>query len=282
MGGKLDATNVIENPICSVLTSISQDHTQILGDTIEKIAIEKCGIIKPNSPVVICDVLPREVYEIVENACSSSNSTLSKASIADLENKKSNALNGISFTYKGLKIDTPIMGDHQFINLSCALETIETIKNNFPVHIENIQKALKTLRIPCRLELVRKNPTIILDAAHNPQGTAVLATFLKKNCNNKKIYGIIGMFKDKDYETSLKNISGIFETIYTISPKNKRAETLEKITLCARKYCQNVVPCKNIKSALDTALCSVSDDDIIVVFGSFSVMKDFKNLDFGA
>lgn len=282
MGGKLDATNIIEKPLCSVLTSISLDHTQILGDTIEKITTEKCGIIKPNQPVIICDEQPEKVYEIVKNACLKSNSAFIKAYKDELKNKKTNVFNGISFEYESKKIETQILGKHQFINIACALKAIETIKDVFPVRVENIQKALKTLKTPCRLELVKKNPTIILDAAHNPQGVSRLADFLKENCRSRKIHGIVGMFRDKDYENSLKNISGIFETIYTISPNNKRAETLEKITECAKKYCKNVIPCKNIKFALSKAESFMDNNDILVIFGSFSVMKDFKNLDFNA
>ncbi|MBR2578831.1 MAG: bifunctional folylpolyglutamate synthase/dihydrofolate synthase, partial [Clostridia bacterium] len=261
MGGKLDATNIITKPVCSILTSISLDHTKILGDTTEKITTAKCGIIKPNCPVVVCDKQPEKVYEIIKNTCESNNSVLKKASITELENKKSESLNGISFTYKCKNINTKIMGNHQFINLSCALKTIETIKNNLHVKIENVQNSLQTLTIPCRLELIGKNPTVILDAAHNPDGIAKLTDFLKQNCNYKKIYGIVGMFKDKDCDTSFKHISELFETIYTITPKNKRAETLGKITACARKYSKNVVPCKSIKSALDLALSSASPDD---------------------
>lgn len=281
MGGKLDATNIIEKPVCSVLTSISLDHTAILGDTIEKITAEKCGIIKSHCPVVISDGQPEKVYEIVENVCFSNNSILKKASKTELENQKNNALNGISFTYRGQAINSQIMGAHQFINLSCALKTIETIKNEIPVNLKNIEKALKKLKIPCRLELISREPTILLDAAHNPQGTAVLLDFLTENFKNKKIYAVVGMFKDKDYKKSLKNISGIFETVYTISPQSKRAETLDKITACAEKYCKNVIPCVNIASAIEKATGVMSGEDILVVFGSFSVMRDFKNLNFG-
>lgn len=282
MGGKLDATNVIEKPVCSVLTSIAFDHTQVLGDTIQKITAEKCGIIKHNCPVVVSDGQPEKVYEIVEKACSDNSSVLKKASISELKNKKNRSLNGISFTYHGKAMNTTVMGSHQFINLSCALKTIETIKDILPIHAENVQKALKELKMPCRLELVCKNPTIILDAAHNPQGTRALADFLMANCKNKKIYAVVGMFKDKDYEKSLKNILEIFETVYTISPDNKRAETLDKITECAKKYCQNVIPCSSIKLAIENASQSMMSDDLLIVFGSFSVMKDFKNLNFGA
>lgn len=280
MGGKLDATNIIKNPICSVLTSISLDHTQILGDTIEKIATEKCGIIKPNCPVVVCDGQPKKIYEIAKNACLYNNSMLKKASITELENRKSNALNGISFTYRGTTMDTAIMGDHQFINLSCVFKILEVIKNIFPINLKNVQKVLKKFKIPCRLELVKQSPTIILDAAHNPQGTASLADFLIKNCKNKKIYAVVGMLKDKNYEKSLKNILGVFEIVYTISPENRRAETLDKITVCAKKYCKNVIPCKNIEYAINKAMNFMNCDDILIIFGSFSVMKDFKNINF--
>ncbi len=282
MGGKLDATNIIEKPVCSVLTSIALDHTQVLGNTIQKITAEKCGIIKHDCPVVVSDGQPENVYGIIKKVCLDNSSVFKRASISELKNKQVHSLNGISFNYRGEVMDTAVMGNHQFINLSCALKTIETIKDILPIHTGNIQKALKNLRIPCRLELVCKNPAIILDAAHNPQGTGTLADFLISNCKNKRIYAVVGMFKDKDYEKSLKNILKIFETVYTISPDNKRAETLDKITECAKKYCTNVIPCSSMGLAIETAVRSMASDDLLVVFGSFSVMKDFKNRNFRA
>lgn len=281
MGGKLDATNVIKNPVCSVITSIDFDHTKILGNTIKKIASEKCGIIKPLCPIVISEQQYQETTEIISAKAENCRSTLKRASAQDLTGRGSLGLQGIKFCYKNTEFFSPILGSHQFTNLACALKVLETVENKFHVNNQSIKKALKTLKIPCRLECVCENPTIILDAAHNPHGTLALANFLKSNVKNHELYGIVGMFKDKDYDKALKNVLGFFKNVYTISPNSKRAESLDKITICAKKYCENVVPCENIDFAVHEAIKSAKKDGIIVVFGSFSVMKDFKNLNLG-
>ena len=280
MGGKLDATNVIEKPVCSVITPISLDHTNILGNSICSIAFEKLGIIKKDFPVVVSDNQPDEIYEFIESVAQNLGVRVFRAHKSELTHTQGNCLSGISFEYKGEKVETQLLGEHQFINLSCALKTLEVISDRFPIKMENIKRALNLLTIPFRLEVISKSPIIILDAAHNPHGTAVLADFLKSNFKDKKIYGIVGMYRDKDYETSLKNILGILNGVCTVSPKVKRAESLEKITICAKKYCKNVIACENMRLALERLMEFVKDDDIIIVFGSFSVMRDFKNLNF--
>ena len=278
IGGKWDATNVIEKPICSVLTSIDFDHTKILGETIEKITLEKCGIIKKNQPVVIADNQMPCVYEITKKISQKLRSNMFKASKSELEDIKYHELGGITFKYKGMTISTPILGEHQIINISCVLKVIDVISESFSVSKKHIQKAMKNLKIPCRLEYINHYPGMILDACHNPQGTKSLSDFLRKNLKDKNIFGIVGMFKDKDYDTSLKNLSGIFKKIFTVNLNSPRSESLENITICAKKYFPNVSPCENLQKALTLAKSVACSEDIIVIFGSFSLMKEFKNI----
>lgn len=280
MGGKLDATNVIEKPICSVLTSVDLDHTKILGDSIEKITSEKCGIIKPNCPVVIADRQPSPVYEIAKNTAYIQNSNMLIARESELQNINFHGLNGISFEYKNTPINTKILGRHQLINIACTFKAIEILQGKFSVDNKNIKKAMENLKIPYRIELRSKNPKIILDACHNPQGTKALANFLKSNSSGEKFFGIVGMFKDKNYDLALKNLSGIFEKVYTISPPSPRAESLEVITACAKKYHKCVILCESLQIALNLATTEAKNKDIIVIFGSFSVMNEFENIDF--
>lgn len=278
LGGRWDATNVIEKPICSVLTSIDFDHTKILGETIEKIALEKCGIIKENRPVIIADDQIRCVYEITEKISQKLGANVFKASKDELENITYHGLGGVAFKYKDTLISTPILGEHQIVNISCVLKAIEVISGDFPVSKEQIRKAMKNLKIPCRVEYINQRPGIILDACHNPQGTRSLGDFLRKNLKGKNVFGIVGMFKDKDYDTSLKNLSGIFQKVFTVNLNAPRAESLKNITICAEKYFPNVLPCENLQKALTLAKSAAGPEGIIVIFGSFSLMKEFKNI----
>lgn len=278
IGGKWDATNVIEKPICSVLASIDFDHTKILGETIEKITLEKCGIIKESQPVVISDNQMPCVYKITEKISQELGSNMFKASKSELENITYRGLGGVTFQYKGTPISTPVLGEHQIVNVSCVLKVMDVISGDFPVSKEQIRKAMKNLKIPCRVEYINQRPGMILDACHNPQGTRSLGDFLRKNLKGKNVFGIVGMFKDKDYDTSLKNLSGIFQKVFTVNLNAPRAESLENITICAEKYFPNVLPCGNLQKALALAKSAAGPEGIIVIFGSFSLMKEFKNI----
>ena len=275
MGGKFDATNIIENPVCSVITSISLDHTNILGDNLEKIALEKCGIIKQNSKCVVSDEQNGIVYKIIRDVSSSRNSDFIPAKNSDIKKITSN-LYGTSFDYNGVQVKTKILGEYQITNMSCALKVIESIKNEFNVSVESIKNGLKNVKIPCRLEIINNSPLIIVDVAHNPAGTKVLFDFVKNNLLGRKILGITSMLRDKNYEKSFGNILKIFDKTYIFGIKNSRAETLNNLMESARKFSKEVVACKTFSEAFLLAQENSQPDSAIVIFGSFFVAKEIK------
>ena len=179
---------------------------------------------------------------------------------------------------KNLKLRTNFLGEHQVQNISTALKILETIESVERKKMCGIKEGFLNASLPCRLEIISNNPIIILDGAHNPAGAKTLLDFIEKYFKNKKIIGVVGMLKDKDYEGVFSKLAPVFSKIFTVMLKgNSRALSLEKITEVCKIYNENTFPCEKISSALKLALKNSSEkDSAIIVFGSFSIMKYIK------
>ena len=278
MGGTFDATNVISKPICAAVTSISLDHTHVLGSTEQEIAKEKLGIMKKNSKIVLADNMQDFVYDLAQKMAKKLDCKVYRACLNDVKNISSGIDSGTEFEYRNLKLRTKFLGEHQIQNISTALKTLETIEFAEGILLSGIKKGFLNAGLPCRLEIVSKRPLIILDGAHNPAGAKTLLNFIEKYLKNRKIIGVVGMLKDKDYEGVFSKLAPVFSKIFTVMLKgNSRALSLEKITEVCKIYNENTFPCEKISSALKLALKNSSEkDSAIIVFGSFSIMKYIK------
>lgn len=277
LGGRLDATNIIKKNICSVITSVSKDHTQILGESLYEIASEKVGIIKPLCPVVLAPKISEEALKAVFEKAKSLKSQVHQANLSEISNIVYERENGTSFEYHGLKLKTHLLGKHQIKNISTALEALKILKKDFIITDKAVSSGISKAFIPCRLEIIKSNPFIILDGAHNPDGAESLKDFLAHFFKNKKILGIIGMFKDKDYKNVIKKTAPLFSEIYAVETKGNRALPSEKISNEAKKYNPKTKSFKNIKKALEKIFETNENYDGIVIFGSFSIMKEAKD-----
>ncbi len=257
LGGLLDCTNVIKPPVCAVLTRIGLDHTDILGETVEAIATQKCGIIKTGS-VVVSDVQPDGATEIIKKICEEKYVDVTfadreKASILKTD------LNGTKFKYKGNDYSIKLLGEHQVNNALVALETIEILKNRgFNITEENVKKGLKEAQNPARFEVMSEDPLVILDGAHNADGMSTFSRGVKALCKEKPIL-IMGMLGDKDSKSSLEHIKGMFEYVLTVPINNPRAMTSENMTVLCKNYFENVTTYDSVKTALYDALNLVRD-----------------------
>ena len=205
LGGLLDCTNILEKPLVSVITSVSLDHTAILGDTIEKITVQKAGIIKNGCPVVLSYANPESTVKIVAETAKKKGCGLiipEKAAVAD---EKYDVF-GAEFSYKGKRYKLSMGGHHQIYNATAALETIEILrKSGFSISDEAEKSGLLSAKIPYRLEVLSTNPLKIRDGAHNPAGMESLAAAI--DTLTDKPAAIIGMMSDKDIESSIKIIA---------------------------------------------------------------------------
>ena len=262
LGGRFDATNVIDSPLVSVITKIGLDHTAILGDTIEKIAAEKCEIIK-GSTVVTSYNQPQSAYDVIN----SYSKNVVKPNTNDLTNVNISVL-GNTFSYKGIEYKTNLGGNYQIEN---SLIAIETLKNcGLLISDNDIKTGLEKAFIPARLEVVSKNPLIVIDGAHNPDGASELGEALK---NHSNVTAIIGVMKDKNYKEVLSKSLPYCKKVVCVKPNVPRALAADELALVAKEYCQNVLTCNNLKDALQQIGAKPT-----FIFGSLYLASEIRSL----
>ncbi len=257
LGGRLDATNSLptDKKLVSVITKIGLDHTAVLGDTIEKITKEKCGIIGD------CTVMfPRQEKDATK-IIKKSSKKLIIPDLNKLEITKTSVF-GNTFIYKGVEYEINLGGEHQVLN---AITAIEVLKNsNLQISDASIFKGLKKANFPARLEVASKEPLVIIDGAHNPDGANVLKDAMLSL--DGKITAIVGMLKDKDCENFLKTVIPLCDEVLCVTvPLNPRSMSGEELSQLAQKYCDKVKVCETIEQAFETVK---NTKNKVLVFGS--------------
>lgn len=282
MGGRLDATNIVKKPLVEILASISMDHMQFLGDSIEKITREKAGIIKSHTNVVLYPS-DRTVYTQIKDVCDKKQAELvmaDKQAVRILHQD----LKGQSFAYRSScgnyyeKITIPLLGKHQIYNAITALEVLEVLKKYFCMGIFELESGFASVRWPGRLEILSTEPIVIRDGAHNEDAACQLAQFLEKNFTNKRIFYIIGVLMDKEYEKILKIMAPYANDVFTVASDSPRALPADTLALCAKKYYKTVHPMKDVRAAIQTVLKQADTDDVVLIFGSLSFMKEIEEI----
>lgn len=259
LGGRLDATNTLENLACTVITKIGLDHTAILGDTIEEIAGEKCGILR-DCPTITTPYQPQGALDVIK---SKSNNLI----IPDIS--KTEILNDSTYIYKGEKFEISLKGDFQIENSLVAIETVKNCGYDIPYNI--IYEGLKNAFFPARLEAIYKKPLVLLDGAHNPDGADVLAKELSKL--PKKPVAIIGMMRDKNVDEVLESLLKYCKSAVAVAvPDNPRSLKAEELCLSAQKYC----PCITVDNLLSALKITEGED--IVIFGSLYLTSAIRPL----
>ena len=271
LGGRLDATNVVKSPLASVITKIDLDHTGILGDTIEKIAAEKCGIIKKNCPVITTSSNEPTVLQVIRGFAERNESLLYLNS-SDTAEIVASDISGNVFLYDGEEFKTKMPGAHQVDNAITAIKTVKTV---FPeINYIDIYEGLRKAQLAARCEVISIDPLVILDGSHNPNGTGALASLLK-NLNITDATAIVGFMADKDVSDALLNLKGIFNRIITVEvTTNPRTMSAEELKNVCGNICDSVVAAENYKAALK--LCENAKKH--VVFGSLYLAGDIRPL----
>lgn len=277
LGGRLDATNVIKNPLACVITSISLDHTDILGDTVEKIAYEKCGIIKSDGIVISYPNQYGSAFKVIKKSASLKNNLLFVPD-TKLLSSVANSLYGTQVIYRGLPLFIPLVGRHQILNCLTAVETVCALREyrDISVKDEDIIKGIKDTSLPARQEVLHIKPYILLDGAHNPDGIKMLADTIKDSLSGKRVAIIMGMLKDKDFETCVSLIANLCTMFIAIQPESVRALKNTELARVARKYLSNVDVCDDYAEALKTAALHCGEDGAIVICGSLYLAGKMK------
>lgn len=216
LGGLNDCTNIIRDNVCSVITSIALDHTAVLGDTIAEIAEQKAGIIKDGCPVVLSPFNPPEAVKIVSRKAALSGSKLVIPDERSIRVMTAD-YKGNTFSYKLLEYCTTMPGLHQITNAVTAIEACRIIRKYYPSLVDkNVFEGVNSAVMPSRCQIVReKDPMILVDGAHNPDGMRVLSEFVSTLTNYPKVM-ICGMSADKDWKTALSYIAPMIDKAFCV------------------------------------------------------------------
>jgi dihydrofolate synthase/folylpolyglutamate synthase len=277
MGGRLDATNVIR-PELSIITNISLEHRDYLGDTLSRIATEKAGIIKNRKPVVTA-IRQKKARSVVEQIAAQKNAAFYRLG-RDFRVRR-NRRTG-TFSYYGLKntwhgLQTALRGSHQADNAALVLAACELLgERKARLKLADIKKGLSTNHWPGRLETVSENPLVMMDGAHNQAAARNLARFLSSNLSESKITLVIGILDDKPYKVMLNSLLPLASRVVLTRAKIDRALDPQKLQEIAAEHSleSTIIPdvVKAVKYAIDTS----APDDTVCIAGSLYVVGEAK------
>jgi len=283
LGGRLDATNVIETPLVSVITPLDFDHTEYLGNTIEAIAGEKSGIIKSDGITVTCPQIAGALH-VIENKCLEMNNTLYKVAFDTLEITYQDFGN-LTFNYLGNTYDITLFASYQAENATLAIETLKVLINHhgYKIDITHIKKGLKRAQWIGRLEIVSKEPFIIIDGAHNLHGIKGLAKSIEALGDNLHIIGLVGILKDKDVDGMLEIIMPYLDSVIVTKPDNPRAMSAKELVTHFKgvdvlNVCESISEAVTALYAHHSENVDTSNQTLYLAFGSLYMIGEVRSL----
>ena len=277
MGGLLDSTNVILPPLCSVITTIGLDHTAILGDTIEAIAEQKCGILKKGS-IAVTSSQDKRVMSVIESTADKLGIPLRKSEDIEVEVREI-SLKGSRFVCGSLEITLPLAGDHQIENARTALAAVEAIRSSGLLGIsdDSIIKGMRNAVNPARLELLSESPVVLLDGAHNPNGIEALKAAIDRFLPDTPIICVMGMLADKDIDSSIALLDGVFERVFTVPIDNPRALSPVDLARKFENHAKAVQPFDSREDAFDAAYAlAKGTDSAVLICGSLYLAGEIR------
>ena len=276
MGGAFDATNVIECPEVAVITNIGLDHTEVLGDTLEKIAETKAGIFKEGGDAVIYRGTPG-VEQVFETICAQRNVSLKKADFDGLQ-LHSHGLEGQIFDCGERKnLHLPLLGIHQLKNAAVVLGIMDTLKNKgWNISEENIREGLRTVRWPGRFDIVSHDPLFIIDGGHNPQCIEALVLNIRDYLTGRKVIALTGVLADKDYGDMYKPVMPLVQEFVCITPPNPRKLEATELAAHLTATGARATACASIEEGVRTAITLAGKEGVVLCFGSLYTIGSIK------
>jgi len=286
LGGRFDASNVIDSALVSIITSVGLDHLNILGDTEEKIAFEKSGIIKGSCPVVTGVTRP-SVLKVVSDTASNLNSPF-YAYWRDFDARGlSYSINDNTFDYSGerklksLKIN--LNGEHQTVNSAISLKALEVAFERLGLEFreESLREALRRVVWPGRFEVLNfEGKEIVLDGAHNPDAARVLRKTVERYYPQRRLTMLFGSLDDKDFESNVRALAPIAGKVVVCRVPNHRSVHPEKVAEVWKKYSDNVTYIESHEAAFESLIRS--EEHVFLICGSLYLVSEFRNIFTGA
>ena len=282
LGGRLDATNVV-TPAVSVITPVSLDHTAILGDTIGEIAADKAGIIKPGMPVVVAPQFP-DAKSAIRAAAAEQSAPVAWIGDAVAWEVGAVSLDGQELTIHSQRdayhVRLPLLGDFQGLNSAVAVGAVEALTGvGYEVDRHAVVKGLATAEWPGRLEVLRRDPTVIADGAHNDHSVATLLNTLPAYAPDCRLTVVAGFSRDKRVDAMVKLLAERCDRVIATRsrhPRSMRPEEIVDVFLAHGMVPDRVAAVSNVSDALDMALDTAASDDLCLVTGSLFVVAEAR------
>ncbi len=277
MGGRLDSTNVLPAPLLSVVTGISLDHVAFLGNTVEKIAHEKAGIIKSCTPILFGGDDP-DAEKVIKSTAESLGCKYVKKENTLIKNIDY-TLFGTQFSYKNyIDLQISLLGSYQPENAASVLEAVSLLTEGGIIIPEAaVRDGLLNVSWKARFEMLSSDPVIIFDGGHNSEGVKAAVKTVKLYFNDTRLAVISGVMKDKDYGVISDEISRIAETVYTVTPDNPRAMSAEEYASVFLEKGKLAIPCDSFSDAVCLAYTEAKTNNIpMICIGSLYSYSEFK------
>lgn len=280
MGGRLDSTNIIDAPLLSVITGISLDHTAYLGDTVEKIAYEKAGIIKKGSPVLFGGN-DGKAMEVIRDYAAEVGSQFYVTDRGKINNVRAD-LDGTVFDFEELRdIRLGLLGLYQPLNAANVKTAVDILNRTEVLNIptEAVYAGFRDAVWYARFELLGKCPAVIYDGAHNPEGIAAAVKSIRAYFPDKKVYVLSGVMKDKDYNCIAADLSSVASRAFTVTPDNPRALDAKEYASVLSAHGIDALPFDDLENGLRAALEAAKRDDTpLICLGSLYMYSELMEI----
>ena len=275
LGGELDATNIVKNTACAVFASISLDHIGVIGNTLEEIAENKAGIIKPGCAVISAEQ-KKSVREVLRSRAESMGLEFAEAGQAQVSSED---FRGIRFSYKEFgDLYSPLAGKCQTVNAAAALETVRALRRmGYRISDGDVRRGIRKTVWSGRLTCVSEHPLLLLDGAHNEEAALRLRESMECYFPGRRLIFIMGVFRDKEYEKIADIMCPLASSVHTVSlPDRKRTLTAEELAQTVRRRCPHVRAEESVEKAVEEALAEAGSEDVVLAFGSLSYLGQVK------
>ena len=280
LGGRCDATNVVPHKLVAAITKIGYDHMEVLGDTLDKIAAEKAGIIKEGTVVVNYPDQPAEAMGPILTAAAEAHTSIITPDKDDLTLLRGKRLEN-RIDYGGYRAALGLPGTHQANHAAMAVEIALVLWREFGYDISDdvILQGLADARMPARIEVLRRHPLLLLDGCHNPDGAKMLAATLTRADFEENLVGVLGVLADKDYKDMLSDLAPCFAKVYTVTPNCPRALSAEELQKEARFH-TDAEAADSVADAIRKAVDYADENNLagVVVCGSLYLAAEARPL----
>ena len=276
LGGELDSTNVIPTPEAAVITNIGLDHMEVLGDTVEKIAAAKAGIIKDGGDVVLYRSQD-SVVQVFEQRCKQVGAHLVKADFGALH-PITHGLEGQSFDCGQWKtLSLPLLGGHQLYNAAVVLTTVELLREKgWQITDEAVRTGLATVSWPGRFELLRKEPLFIVDGGHNPQCIEALVNNIHDYLGGRRLTVLTGVLADKEFHSMYAGVAAYASEFITVTPPNPRALSAEDLKEYLGQFGKPVTSCDSVAEGVKLAMEQAGSEGVVLAYGSLYMVGEIR------